>query len=228
VFPTTRTSAILDLLSGDPERQQRSVEVIAAAYWKPFCAYVQTRWRATPAHAEDLAQSFFEIALRRDLLASFEPGRARFRTFLRACLDRHVIDMRRRDTAQRRGGGAAESGVEIEDVPGTDRDPEELFEAEWLRHLMQLAITRLDAALTSAGKPVHAALFREFHVGDPPTYADAAARHGISVTDVTNWLHVARKEFRSLALELLRELTVDDEEFAAEAKAVFGIDVSAR
>jgi hypothetical protein len=42
---------------------------------------------------------------------------------------------------------------------------------------------------------------------------------------VTNWLHVARREFRRVALDILRELTVDDDEFAAEARAVFGIDV---
>ena len=45
------------------------------------------------------------------------------------------------------------------------------------------------------------------------------------MTDVTNWLHGARKEFRKVALDLLRELTIDDDDFAAEAMAVFGIDV---
>ena len=34
MFPTTRSSAIADLLSGDPERQARSVGVIAEAYWQ--------------------------------------------------------------------------------------------------------------------------------------------------------------------------------------------------
>jgi len=50
---------------------------------------------------------------------------------------------------------------------------------------------------------------------------------GISVTDVTNWLHVARREFRQVALDLLRELTASEEEFDQEALAVFGIDTRA-
>jgi hypothetical protein len=49
----------------------------------------------------------------------------------------------------------------------------------------------------------------------------------VSVSDVRNWLHAARREFRVVALELLADLTLDDDDFAAEAKAVFGIDVRA-
>lgn len=225
MFPTTRSSAIADLLSGDPERQARSVGVIAEAYWQPSRRYMQLRWRADESEAADLVQSFFENVVRRGLLATYQPGRARFRTFLRTCLDHHAVDSHRRRSAQRRGGGSAE--VELSDAPElASVDPDQLFEAEWLRHLMQLAIARLDERLVAAGKATHAALFRAFHVGDPPpTYAEAAATHGCSVTDVTNWLHGARKEFRKVALELLRELTIDDDDFAAEAMAVFGIDV---
>jgi RNA polymerase sigma-70 factor (ECF subfamily) len=170
--------------------------------------------------------SVFEVALRRDLFVTYQPGRGRFRTFLRACLDRHAIDQHRHASAQRRGGGRP--AIDLEDVEHAvaGEDPDVLFEAEWLRHLMQLAIDRLDERLTSNGKPVHAALFRAFHIGEPPpSYAEIAAFHEITVTDVTNWLSVARREFRKVALELLRELTLDDEDFAAEAQAVFGIDV---
>ena len=230
MFPVTRPSAVAGLLSDDPRRRARSLEVIAEAYWKPVCTYLRTRWGATTEQAEDLAQSFFETALRRDLLATYQPARARFRTFLRACLDRHAIDMHRRAVAERRGGGAPTLELAAADVAvAAADDPDKVFEAEWLRHLMQVAIARLDAALAAANKPVHAALFHEFHVGDAaPTYAEAASRHGITTTDVTNWLHVARKEFRKIAIDLLRELTVDDDDFASEAMAVFGIDVRVR
>jgi RNA polymerase sigma factor (sigma-70 family) len=227
MFPTTRSSAVADLLSGDPQRQARSIEVIAEAYWKPAHAYLRLRWRATPEHADDLTQSFFEVAVRRDLFVNYQPGRGRFRTYLRACLDRHAVDQHRHASAARRGSGVP--AVDLEDVEHAlaGADPDALFEAEWLRHLMQLAIDRLDTRLTTNNKPVHAALFRAFHIGDPPpTYAEIAALHHISVTDVTNWLSVARKEFRKVALELLRELTLDDEDFAGEALAVFGIDIA--
>lgn len=229
LFPSTRRSAVADLLSGDPARKEKSLEVIVSAYWRPVYKYVRLRWRKDATEAEDLAQAFFEVAIDRDMLARYEPGRARFRTFLRACLDRYVIDEHRRTTAARRGGGRvhlefAAAEAELVDPHG---DPEAVFDAEWLRHLMNLALERLDAALIARGRPIHAQLFRAFHVGDDtPSYEAAAARFGIAVTDVTNWLHVARREFRRLALELLHEVTLDDADYANEARAVFGIDVS--
>jgi DNA-directed RNA polymerase specialized sigma24 family protein len=226
----TRPSAIADLLGDDPKQRSRGLDVVARGYWKPVYKYIRLRWKADAERAEDLTQSFFAVALDRETLANYEPARARFRTFLRACVDRHVIDDHRRTSAARRGGGGvhldfatAESELTATTGPG---DPGDVFDAEWLRHLMRMALDRVDDVLIERGKPVHAALFREFHLGDdPPSYADAAARHGITVTDVTNWLHVARREFRRVALDILRELTVDDDEFAAEARAVFGIDV---
>ena len=229
----TRPSAVSDLLSGDPQRRARSLEIVVKGYWKPVYKYIRLRWTKTTEHAEDLTQSFFETAIDRDMLAQYQPSRGRFRTFLRTCLDRHVIDQHRRTAAVRRGGrnqhldfATAEAELASSDA-GTD--PDAVFDAEWLRHLMQLALARLDSALEERKKPVHAQLFRDFHVGDsPPTYAEAAERYGITVTDVTNWLHVARREFRRVAMELLRELTIDDEDFAAEARAVFGIDVAER
>ena len=57
------------------------------------------------------------------------------------------------------------------------------------------------------------------------SYADVAASLGISVTDVTNYLFVARRELRRIVLSALRDLTANDEEFREEAKALLGIDV---
>lgn len=44
------------------------------------------------------------------------------------------------------------------------------------------------------------------------------------VTQVTNGLHWARTRLRACVLERLRELTVDDDEFCAEARALLGVD----
>ena len=228
MFPMTRPSAVADLLSGDPARHARSLDIVVRAYWKPVYKYLRLKWTVDAEAASDLTQSFFETAIGRDSLAAYDPRRGRFRGFLRACLDRHAIDQHRRASATRRGGkeihldfATAESELA---ASSAQADPAAIFDAEWLRHLMQLALERLDAHFGDK-KPIHAKLFREFHIGDAaPTYAEAAARHGISTADVTNWLHAARREFRRIALELLRELTLDEDDFASEARAVFGID----
>ena len=223
----------MDLLSDDPARRAHCLDTVARAYWKPVYKYVRLRWSADVDRAEELTQSFFATAIDREMLAGYEPGRARFRTFLRACLDRHVIDEHRRSQAKRRGGARlqlefSEAESELATASRAD-DPHDQFEAEWLRHIMHLAVERLETHLADAGKPIHADLFRDYHLrDDPPSYAEAAARYQISVSNVTNWLHATRREFRRAALEVLAELTLDEADFAAEALAVFGIDVHAR
>lgn len=226
LFPTTRTSTVLDLASDDDQRRARSRDAIVRAYWQPVFKYICIRWPNDRQRADDLTQSFFETALTRDMFAGYAPGRAKFRTFLRTCLERHLIDLHRMDVAR----GSKHVHVEL-DIAGADahHDPREAFDAEWLRTVMQAAVDRLDARLRERDKPVHAALFQMFHVDDGarPSYAEAAERHGIRVLDVTNWLHFARREFRRVALELLEELTIDDDDFASEAMDIFGIDIRA-
>jgi hypothetical protein len=56
------------------------------------------------------------------------------------------------------------------------------------------------------------------------SYEQLAQEYGIAATDVTNALAWARREFRRIALERLRELCGSEEEFQREARAVFGWD----
>jgi hypothetical protein len=55
-----------------------------------------------------------------------------------------------------------------------------------------------------------------------PTYAGLAGELGIPVTQVTNFLALARREFRAIVLEQIRELSVDEVEFRDEARALLG------
>ena len=54
----------------------------------------------------------------------------------------------------------------------------------------------------------------------PPSYKDLAKELDLSVSNVTNYLAAARREFRRIVLEKLRELTATDEEFRREARAL--------
>ena len=45
------------------------------------------------------------------------------------------------------------------------------------------------------------------------------------MSDVTNRLSHARRTLRSMTLEVLRELTLDEAEFREEARALLGVDV---
>src|SRR5437660_7821556 len=87
-FPTTRHSALTAVREGDPEARRRALSALATAYWRPVYGYLRLHWRKPHEEAADLTQDFFAHALEKDLLARFDPERARLRTFLRACVDR--------------------------------------------------------------------------------------------------------------------------------------------
>jgi hypothetical protein len=57
---------------------------------------------------------------------------------------------------------------------------------------------------------------------DDISYDKLAAKHGLPVTDVTNALAWARREFRRIALDRLREICGSYDEYQREVVAVFG------
>jgi predicted transcriptional regulator len=57
------------------------------------------------------------------------------------------------------------------------------------------------------------------------SYATVARDLQLSTAQVTNYLHAARKRFREIALEQLRSMTGTDEEFRAEARELFGVEI---
>jgi hypothetical protein len=96
-----------------------------------------------------------------------------------------------------------------------------------VRHLVAQAVAALRRQCEAEGRSAHFTLFERYDVDGPdaatcPSYAGLAAELGLSVTQVTNRLAWARRRFRALLLDALREATGSDEEFRAEARAVLG------
>ncbi|MEO8698452.1 MAG: sigma-70 family RNA polymerase sigma factor [Kofleriaceae bacterium] len=221
MFPITSRSILDDLGSGDESRKARARERLADQYWTAIYAYLRYRWRLDPDRASELTQELFLRDLERETFAKFDPERARFRTFLRTCADNLVRDQIRYDSAAKRG---AEEVVAFEEAGerelasiSTTLTPEEAFEQAWRNRVVAMARVRLDSNLRSRGKAKHAEIFAMFHDEDPPpSYADAAARLAVTVHDVTNWLHAARREWRTQFSLLLHEGGINQEDLATE------------
>ena len=193
LFPPTLPSAVRDLASSDRARRERSLQTLAQVYWTPVYKYVRLRHAIDPAKAEDLVQSFFARIVEGSALVGHDPQRGRFRTFLKSALDNHVIDQHRRQTAARRGGTLP--AVDLADVERelVTEISEDVFDREWLQRVVKLAVERTLEALDRRKKPVHAELFRRFHLADDaPKYEAVATELGITTTDVTNWLQIGR------------------------------------
>ena len=213
----------------DPGERAAARRIVAEAYWSAIYKHLRLRFKMEPEAAEDTVQGFFVRLLESDMLGDYDPARGTFRTYLRRCVDHYAVDEHRRASAKRRAAPGLVLDFALAEnqlVADAVDDTTDVFDREWRRRFIELAVARLFDRLEQRRKPVHAELFRLLYLQDePPTYQAAADALGIKLTDATNWLHTARREFRRVALELLRELTANDAEFAEEARAVFGIDV---
>jgi RNA polymerase sigma factor (sigma-70 family) len=235
-FPPTRASIVGAAKSADAAERARALETLVAAYWKPVYRHVRRKWGKEHEEACDLTQDFFAELLERDLLARFDPERAKLRTYLRVCVDGLVANAAKAAGRQKRGGGALVLSLDLEgardelerSAPGRDETPEREFEREWARSVLSLGLARLHAELDGRGKGVAARLFEIYDLGaegdPPPPYADLARRFGLSLSDVTNGLSLARRELRRIVLDLLREMTGSEEEVRLEARVLLGIE----
>jgi len=224
-FPPTRHSAVQAVRTGDAAERARALETLSSVYWRPVYGYLRLRWRKEHDEAADLTQEFFAELLEKELIARFDPERARLRTYLRVCIDGLVAN--RMKAARRRAHHAAAFDFEnareqVEQLPA-EETPETLFEKEWGRAVFALALRRLEQECASAGKSAHYALLERYDLApERPTYAGLAAELGIAVTDVTNRLFRVRRELRRIVLDVLRELTANEQELREEARSLLG------
>lgn len=236
-FPQTRRSVVIAARDADPEIRRQAWETLLSAYWKPVYKVLRVRWRLEREDAEDLTQEFFTSALVKGTFERYDPGKARFRTYLRTCLDGFAANERKAARRLKRGGGQVPLSLDFEGAEEELRrhgaseglGVEEYFHQEWVRALFGLAVEDLRRWSEEAGKQVHFRLFERYDLEGPdaperPTYAQLAAEAGLPPTQVTNHLAAVRRELRRLVLERLRELTGSDQEFRDEARAILGVD----
>jgi DNA-directed RNA polymerase specialized sigma24 family protein len=236
MFPQTRHSVIAAAGAGDTEGRRTAFGTCVEVYWHPVCSYLRLRWRASAEESEELTQGFFARAFEKNFFEAYDPARARFRTFLRTCVDGFVANERQAAARLKRGGAVRPLSLdELADAqePGLSvtQDFDRHFEREWARSVLSIAIQRLREAATTDTRARQLAAFTRYDVdaddgASRPTYAALGAELGMSVSEVTNALFAARRDFRTQVLECLRELTRTEDEFQAEARRLLGIEVS--
>ena len=234
-FPATHRSVLERIRSGDADVRRTAFGDLAAGYWRPSYHYLRLHWRLSAEAAEDAVQAFFTVAFEKGYVEKYDPAKAMFRTFLRTCLDRFVQNLQKAERAEKRGGGVERLSL---DFPGAERelaqlsagdmrDLDRFFRDEMIRALFARTLEDLQRACDADGKSI---VFRVFERHDvSPTsgvsYASVAREFDLTVAQVTNYLHAARRRFRETALGHLRGLCGTDEEFQHEARDLFGLEV---
>jgi RNA polymerase sigma-70 factor (ECF subfamily) len=189
---------------GSAEAAEEAKRRLLLRYGAPAYRYLLAAVRDEEA-AEELFQEFALRFVRGDFHRA-DPGRGRFRQFLKTALINLVIDHRKR-SARRAPVPLPGPGID----PADEREPpaaeeEERFVALWLAELLDRAWAALADFEARTGQPLHTVLRdRTEHPDDkaPDMAPRLAGRLGreISPEWVRKRLHLAREKFTDLIVD---------------------------
>ena len=235
-FPATRLSVVERTRSRDDETRRVAIGALIEAYWKPAYKYLRLKWSLDADAAAALTQEFFTAALEKEVVEKYDPARARFRTYLRLCLDGFASNARKAEHRLKRGGGVTIVPLDFENAegelathePAVDADVDELFYREWVRALLERSVADLKRHAEALGRPDMFEVFARYDLVDEaetrPTYMAIASALNLTTATVTNHLAAMRRQFRKIVLDRLRDLTSSEEEWEAEAARLLGRD----
>ena len=231
-FPATNHSAIINARSDDQTVRRRAFDTILASYWKPAYKYVRLKWHADNEDAKDLTQGFFANAFEKNYFATYDARKASFQTYLRTCLDGFVANERKAGQRLKRGGDMDHYQLDFDGAENelaahaaASLSPEDYFHREWVRWMFTLAVDAFRERCEESGRALHFQLFERYDLSDDDvSYASLGKDFGLETATVNNYLAAARRDFRRLVLEKLREITATDDEFRTEARSLLGVD----
>lgn len=197
-FETTQWSLIV-ASTGRDEMSVAALEKLCQFYRSPVFAFLRGRGN-TVDEAEDLTQSFFTHLLSHGLHQLADPAKGSFRAFLLSALKHFVISERRRDAAEKRGGGALHVRLESVGEPPTDETPETIFEREWAHTIVAHAVKHLRSEAREAGKLALFEALQEFLFESPETddYARVSQQFGLSRNTLAVAVHRLRQRLQML------------------------------
>lgn len=226
-FATTRWSVVIaagaDTSSSDADE---ALATLCETYWFPLYGYLRNRGHGAE-DAQDLTQAFFARLLEKHSISQADPARGRFRSFLLASLKHFAANERERSSAGKRGGGIPAISLGVADAEGryqleasTNETPERIFDRRWASTLLARALSRLEADTSEGGKrPLFEAL-RIYLTGDQPelTYAETAARLGMSEGAIKVAVHRLRRKFRDLVRDEIAQTVAAPEDIDDELR----------
>ncbi len=228
-FVTTHWSVVLVAGRSDSTRARNALARLCQTYWYPLYAYVRRRGHS--AHdAQDLTQEFFARLLERHTLASADPNRGRFRSFLRSAMNHFLAHEWEKARAQKRGGGCpilsldlarAEQRYDLE--PADNSTPDKLFDKHWASALLEEVLNQLEAEYQQAGKAELFAALKQTLTGtrESQPYAVLATSLGMNEAAVKVAVHRLRKRYRELLRVEITNIVADPEQADDEVRHLF-------
>ncbi len=223
-FPSTRWSVLARLDASQTKVAAEALETLCRAYHYPIYAFLRRSGHG-PEDAEDWTQSFFAYLIERRLAAKAEPEKGHFRSFLLGSLKNFVSTERRKQAAQKRGGG--KSAVSLDELtdeeryaqePADQHTPESLFELSWSRQVLVRALGSLEREFQKRGQEKVFALLKPClsREDDALSYAEIARALGKSEDAIKTAMLRLRQQFQQCLRATLLETVGSSEDVDRE------------
>jgi RNA polymerase sigma-70 factor (ECF subfamily) len=205
-------------------RARKALEELCRAYWYPLYAFVRYRGYS-PHDAQDVTQSFFAQIMETGGLASADPERGRFRSYLLGAVKHFLANEWHRARTQKRGGGVTFLELDALDPearyalePAESTDPDAGFDREWARESIARAMEKLRAESEARGKGELLEALKGCLTGDEPPRSETAARLGMTAGAVRAAVHRLRQRYRELLRAEIAETVTDPSEVDIEMR----------
>jgi RNA polymerase sigma-70 factor (ECF subfamily) len=226
-FATTRWSLVNAARDPAAPAARQALADLCKLYWFPIYSFVRRRGH-TDDKAQDLTQEFFTRLLERDGLATADPQRGRFRSYLVAAFQHFLANQHDFETAQKRGGARAPLPLEFGDAdsrygleaPG-GRTPEQEFERRWALTMLDQALAALRAEYATGGKEALFERLKASLTGESEPYAVIAVDLGLSEGAVKVAAHRLRQRYRDCLRAAIAETVDSQEQIEDEIRALF-------
>jgi RNA polymerase sigma-70 factor (ECF subfamily) len=225
-FATTQWSLVLAARTDEAQRSnaRKAFEALCRAYWYPIYAFVRHRGYDSD-EAQDLTQSFFARVIETDGLASADPRRGRFRSYLLGAIKHFLANEWHRSRTQKRGGRVSFLDLDALDPAARfalaeDRthDPDASFDREWAHETIARALARLRAESEARGRGEWFEALRGSLVGEAPARSATAARLGTTEGALKTAVHRLRRRYRELLRAEIAETVADADDVDREMR----------
>jgi DNA-directed RNA polymerase specialized sigma24 family protein len=226
-FPSTHWSLVSRAGSPESPQARAALAELCSVYWYPIYALIRRKGNG-PDQALDLTQEFFARLLEKGTFAAADPGKGRFRAFLRTDCHYFLIDHLRRARAW--GGGIPTVSIDARGAeerycfePSDTLTPDRLFYRAWALTLLDKVLDLLACEYAAKGR---SELFDRLKIAltqgkGAVAAATLAAEVGKTADAVNMAVHRLRKRYREILQEQIAATLDEPSEMEDEIRSLF-------
>lgn len=235
-FPNTRWTLVNRAANDADKDTRQACGELLELYWPALVAHLVYAWRIPREQAADVLHDFVaDKVLERELLASADRERGKFRTFILTSLDHFIISkFRKEQTARRSPGPDAILSLEaisdqLEEKTGAT-PVSTIFDLAWIRKIIEETLRRVEVDCKSSRRAHYWALFEDrvinpiLHGDTPSPYTQIVGQLGFSSPfQAANALVTVKRMFERTFRRVIQEYVEDAGSVDLEIKELYAI-----